>query len=68
MKVKDLIGHYRYCSNARVIIQKYGGTLSELTPSDVKSGRMETIIPETIMKSTVCTFQIIDNVFTIHVK
>lgn len=68
MKVKDLIGRYRCCSNASVVIQTSGETISELTPSDVKNNRYETIIPETIMNSTVGTFQIMDNVLTIHIK
>ncbi len=63
MKVKDLIKKYNMCSNADIFLQTPNGEISKLERDEVQN-----IQPELLMNSTVNSFDIIDNVLTIHIR
>ncbi|MGN6715424.1 hypothetical protein [Anaerocolumna jejuensis] len=63
MKVIDIVGKYRMCSNSDVFVQ-YGSTgdMLELTKANLKG-----LTPDSVMMMKVNGFDVIDNVLTIHV-
>ena len=63
MKVKDFIKKYNMCSNADVFLQTSDGEFAKLNQQEIKD-----LEPEILMNSTVNTFDIIDNVLTIHIR
>lgn len=62
MKVKDFLKKYRMCSNSDVFLQKNG----EFT--QLSANQMKNLEPEVLMNATVNSFDVIDNVMTIHIR
>lgn len=63
MKVRDFLKKYRMCSNADVFLQTSDGEFAKLERNEI-----ENLTPEVLMNSTVNTFDIIDNVLTLHIR
>ncbi len=62
MKVKDFLKKYRMCSNSDVFLQK-NSELMQLSANQIKN-----LEPDVLMSATVNSFDVIDNVMTIHIR
>lgn len=63
MKVKDFLKKYRMCSNSDVFLQTKDGEFAQLSTKEI-----ENLEPEALMSATVNSFDVIDNVMTIHIR
>lgn len=64
VKVIDLVGKYRICSNSKVFV-RYGATGDTI---ELKINNLKSLTPDSVMAMKVNSFDVIDNVFTIYVN
>lgn len=63
MKVRVFLKKYRLCSNADVFLQTPDGEFAKLESEEIKE-----LNPEALMNATVNSFDIIDNILTVHIR
>lgn len=63
MKVRDFLKKYRMCSNADIFLQTSDGEFAQLKHEEIKE-----LNPEVLMSATINSFDIVDNVLTIHIR